>query len=101
MLAVVIAFATHAPCPAAQAASHCPMHSTTAPCCRIAGCFASFNARPEAAMPEAPTSIPQPSLALFSIDRDCHLDGFIPTIALHTSSPYLILRIPEFRPLLI
>lgn len=103
MLAIVIAFAMHAPipCGAAQAASHCPMHSTTAPCCRITGCISSFGARHEAASLETPASIPQPVLAFFSFDRDCHLDQFIRAVAVNPSLPYLVSRSLEFRPLLI
>jgi hypothetical protein len=103
MLAIVIAFAMHSPipCGAAQTASHCPMHSTTAPCCRIAGCLSSFNARHEAASLEASASIPLPVLAFFSIDRDCHLDEFIRAVAGNASLPYVVSRSLEFRPLLI
>jgi hypothetical protein len=104
MLALVVSFAIHAPtlCPLAQAANHCPMHSTTVPCCRIGGCFSSVGARHEvAASPEAPASVPMPPLAIAYHSRDCHLTGFIRAIASSTSPPHQAARSIEFRPLLI
>jgi hypothetical protein len=101
MLALVLSFSMRAPIPCPVAQAHCPMHSTTAPCCRIAGCFSSAGARHEAASLEAPSSVPMPSLAIAYQSRDCHADAFIRAIAPGTSPPPQAAHSIEFRPLLI
>jgi len=102
MLALVLAFATQVPmpCPLAQAASHCPMHATTAPCCRIGGCFSSLVARHEVASLEAPAQIPTPALAFSFVSRR-GLEDFIRAITPNSSPPHHVLRSIEFHPLLI
>jgi len=102
MLALALAFATHVPmpCPMAQAASHCPMHATTAPCCRLSGCFSSLSARHEVASLEAPAQNPMPPL-VFSYVSSGGLADFAYTITPKTSPPHHVARSIEFHPLLI
>jgi hypothetical protein len=102
MLALIALFAMHVPmpCPVAQAASHCPMHSTTAPCCRVAGCFSSLSARHEVASLEAPARLPMPPLAISYLDHN-RFEDFIHAIGFDPSPPQYPARSIEFRPLLI
>jgi hypothetical protein len=102
LLALIASFAMHVPmpCPAAQAASHCPMHSTTAPCCRVAGCFSSLSACHDVASLEAPAQLSMPPLVPTYVSREFSHD-FIHAIAFDPSPPQRAARSIEFRPLLI
>jgi hypothetical protein len=102
ILALIASFAMHVPmpCPLAQAASHCPMHSTTAPCCRVAGCFSSLSARHDVASLEVPAQIPLP--ALLPTYVSCNSFGeCILAIAFESPPPRYAASSIEFRPLLI
>jgi hypothetical protein len=102
MLALIASFAMTVPmlCPVGQAASHCPMHSTAAPCCRVLGCFSSRSARHEVASLKAPAQIPTPALG-FSLVSSRDLEDFIRTLELDPSPPRFATRSIDFRPLLI
>jgi hypothetical protein len=102
MLALIASFAMHVPmpCPLAQAASHCPMHSTTAPCCRVAGCFSSLSARHDVASLEAPAPMPIAPLAISWLYHR-YLHDFIRATAPNPSPPQFVARSIEFPPLLI
>jgi hypothetical protein len=102
MLALIVSFAMHVsmPCPVARGASHCPMHASTAPCCRVAGCFAPLSARHQVASLEAPAQIAVPALAISFLNH-YRLNDFIRAIAPNPSPPHFVARSFEFHPLLI